>query len=66
MAQPYDGDWNAHDKDRLENKLHHMICVEKTISLKKAQDEIKTDWVAAFKKYVGTRNTYTGQNRCHA
>ena len=32
--QPYDGEWNAHDKDRLENKLHHIVCKKKTITLK--------------------------------
>jgi hypothetical protein len=32
--QPYDGDWNAHDKDRLENKLHQMVCVDKSVTLK--------------------------------
>src|SRR6266852_4206943 len=24
--QPYAGKWNAHLKDRLENKLHQLIC----------------------------------------
>ncbi len=63
--QPYDGEWNAHDKDRLENKLKHMVCVEKTISLRQAQKEIATDWVEAYKKYVGERKPFKPVIRCH-
>jgi hypothetical protein len=63
--QPYDGEWNAHDKDRLEGKLHHMICKEKTITLKEAQKEIATDWIAAYKKYIGVLKPFKPQIRCH-
>jgi hypothetical protein len=62
--QPYQGEWNAHDKDRLENKLHHMVCTEKTISLKDAQKEIATDWIAAYTKYVGARKPFKAQKHC--
>ena len=41
-----------HVKDRLENKLHSMVC-KGEIDLKTAQREIATDWIAAYKKYVG-------------
>lgn len=44
--------WNAHVKDALENKLHEMICSGQ-IDIKLAQREIATDWIAAYKKYVG-------------
>jgi len=50
--QPYDGDWNAHDKDRLEGRLHLLVC-KRQIALREAQEAISTDWVAAYKKYVG-------------
>jgi len=63
--QPYDGEWNAHDKDRLENKLHKMICVEKSISLKDAQREIATNWIEAYKKYIGARTPFKPQVHCH-
>jgi hypothetical protein len=43
--------WNAHVKDKVENKLHIMICSDK-IDLKTAQQEIATDWIAAYQKYV--------------
>lgn len=44
--------WNAHTKDKLENKLHYMVC-HGTISLSTAQYEISHDWIAAYKKYIG-------------
>ncbi len=55
--QPYDGNWNAHDKDRLQARLHKLVCTDKTLTLKEAQQAIKADWVAAYKKYVGDRKT---------
>jgi hypothetical protein len=42
--------WNAHAKDALEDRLHHLVC-EKEIDLASAQREIATDWIAAYKKY---------------
>ena len=49
--EPWVGTWNAHVKDRLENKMHKLVCTGQ-ITLKQAQDEIKTDWIVAFKKYI--------------
>jgi len=43
--------YNAHSKDALENKLHRMIC-EKKITMTEAQNEIVTDWITAYQKYV--------------
>lgn len=50
--QAYDQPFGAHQKDRLENKLHKMICAGR-ISVKDAQAAISVDWVAAYAKYVG-------------
>lgn len=51
--EPYDGTvWNAHVKDKLENKLHALVCA-RTVTLADAQHEIATDWIAAYKKYIG-------------
>jgi len=50
--EPYTGDLNAHVKDKLENKLHSLVC-NGDIDLKTAQQEIATDWVAAYIKYIG-------------
>ena len=47
--------WNAHAKDALEDRLHHMVC-EKQIDLASAQREIATDWIAAYKKYFHAEN----------
>lgn len=47
--QNYSGTpWNAHAKDRLENRLHSEICAG-TITIKKAQHDIATDWIAAYR-----------------
>ncbi len=42
-----------HWKDALENKLKHLVCIDKTLDLATAQQEIMTDWPSAYKKYVG-------------
>lgn len=49
--EPYDGEWNAHVKDHLENFLHARIC-DGTITPQDAQAAISSDWIAAFKKYL--------------
>jgi len=51
--QPYQATWNAHQKDHLEDRLHALVC-RGEISLSQAQAEISTNWIAAFKKYVGS------------
>lgn len=43
---------NAHRKDVLENKLHTLVC-SGHLDLATAQKEIATDWILAYKKYVG-------------
>jgi hypothetical protein len=50
--QSYKTVWNARVKDRLETKMGRMVC-KNQITLKQAQEEISTDWVAAYKKYIG-------------
>lgn len=50
--QPYQGKWNAHHKDALENRLRNLVCEKGTLTLEDAQKQIKTDWVAAYKKYI--------------
>jgi hypothetical protein len=49
--EPYDHTvWNAHVKDRLENRLRDMVC-HGDLDLATAQREISTDWIAAYRKY---------------
>jgi hypothetical protein len=51
--EPYDGTvWNAHVKDKLENKLHALVCAG-TITLATAQHDVATNWIAAYKLYIG-------------
>jgi hypothetical protein len=47
--QPYTQHPGAHEKDWLENELHKEVC-KGTITLDQAQNEIKTDWYAAYLK----------------
>jgi hypothetical protein len=42
--------WNATAKDALETKLHSMVCGGQ-LDLTAAQQELATDWIAAYKKY---------------
>jgi hypothetical protein len=52
--QSYDtATWNAHTKDKLEDRLHALVCAGR-LPLEQAQHEIATDWIAAYQKYLGT------------
>jgi hypothetical protein len=44
--------WSARRKDYLEEKLHDKVC-KGEISLKDAQEQIRTNWIEAYKKYIG-------------
>lgn len=50
--EPWTGTWNAHVKDKLENRLHKLVCAG-TITLDEAQKAIAADWKTAYCKYVG-------------
>ena len=41
----------SHEKDRLENRLHALVCSGQ-ITLRNAQRAIAADWVKAYKLYV--------------
>jgi hypothetical protein len=43
--------WNAQVKDRLEGKLHELVCSGQ-LDLKTAQQAIAGDWIGACKFYV--------------
>jgi hypothetical protein len=49
--QPRDSEWGAEKKDQLENVLHLMVC-RGEIPLAQAQQEVASDWIATWKKYV--------------
>jgi hypothetical protein len=50
--EPYSARWNARVKDRLEQRLHQLVCSGK-LDLATAQHDIAVDWIGAYKKYVG-------------
>ena len=45
--------WNARVKDALENEMHSEVC-DGRLDLAKAQHDIATDWITAYKKYFHT------------
>lgn len=48
------GSCNYHDKDKLENKLHALVCDNK-ISPHDAQTLIYDDWITGYKRYVDAK-----------
>ena len=45
-------------QDKLENRLHALVC-HGQISLATAQHDIATNWIAAYKQYVGPQPDQT-------
>lgn len=50
--EPYAGRWGARTKDVLENQLHDLVCAGR-LGLRYAQHIEATNWVAAYRRYVG-------------
>ena len=44
--------WGSYRKDELENALKRLVCSGR-VSLTDAQRAIATDWIAAYRRYVG-------------
>lgn len=44
--------WTADRKDELEFALNRLVCAGR-LSLRDAQQAIATDWISAYRKYVG-------------
>jgi hypothetical protein len=55
------GGWGSYVKDKLENRLHSLVCSGR-IPLAAAQYDIAHDWIAAYKKYIGAT---PDQSRSH-
>jgi hypothetical protein len=51
--QPHSSTWNARVKDQLEDHLHDLVCQGK-VQLTTAQNDIASDWIAAYKRYFNT------------
>ena len=52
MAREEGGPEGAHVKDRLELRLLDLVCQGK-LPLAEAQHAITTDWITAYRTYVG-------------
>ena len=50
--QPYYGAWNAHMKDRVENRLHTEICAGR-LQPADAVQSLVNDWREAYRHYFG-------------
>jgi len=46
------GGWGSYVKDKVENRLHTLVCHGR-LSLAVAQREMATNWIDAYKRYVG-------------
>jgi hypothetical protein len=53
FPEPGSGPANYHDKDRLENRLHDLVC-SGAMSLRLAQRGIARDWEALYRRVFGT------------
>jgi len=60
--ETYSGQWNAHRKDALENRLHHLVCAGR-LPLGVAQGAIRADWIAAYRRYAAGRLTHLDRSR---
>jgi hypothetical protein len=45
------GGWNSYRKDRLENRLNHLVCRGR-LSLRAARRAIARNWVAAYRRFM--------------
>jgi hypothetical protein len=43
----------SHEKDKVENRLHAEVCAGQ-LTLRKAQREIATNWVAVYRQQFGS------------
>jgi len=59
--QPRNSEWNAEKKDQLEYVMYKMVCANE-VGLAEAQRAMATDWIAAWKKYVPSHQSYRFKN----
>jgi hypothetical protein len=53
FPEPGSGIANYHVKDRLENRVHDLVCAG-TISLRSAQRQIALDWESLYRRVFGS------------
>lgn len=47
------GGWGSYVKDKLENRLHDLVC-KGVVTLADAQHEIANNWIGAYKALIGS------------
>ena len=52
FPEPWLTTWSAGKKDRLENKIHSLVC-SGAITLATGQKVFMTNWILGYQKYVG-------------
>jgi len=45
------GGWGSYRKDRLENRLNHLVCARR-ITLAAARRAIARNWIAAYRRFM--------------
>lgn len=55
--EPRQSEWGASKKDQLEFVLYKMVCSGE-LPLARAQQEISTNWIDAWKRYVPAHRGY--------
>src|SRR5262249_44533927 len=48
--------WNAHVKDKLEDRLHNLVCSGR-MRIEDAQQEIARDWISAYHRLIGAETS---------
>ena len=62
--EPYDSEWGAETKDRLEWRLVQLVC-GRAVDSEQAQRDIATDWIAAYGKYCPSPADCPGYRATH-
>ena len=52
FPQPWHITWNAGRKDRLENKIHSLVCTG-AMTLPTAQKMFMSNWIIGYQKFIG-------------
>ena len=60
--EPYDIEWNAHVKDRIEGRLHKLVCAG-NLDLATAQAIIARNWIEAYQEYGARRSSERSAKR---
>ena len=50
-AEYWDGTWGAYTKDKLENKIHSLVC-SGALSLSQGQAIFASNWISGYNTYV--------------